>query len=165
MTDRLSSYGYSFQIKVITSLMTDKTFLQQIADILSPKYFESEANQWIVDIILKYHLEHKSSPTLDVMKVKLEDVDHDVLATQIKDHLKDAWKYTESEDLEFIKEQALDFCKNQEIKKAIMSSVELLKHGRYDDIKVQIDAAQRSGYSWQCQNVGYEYVQTRYSET
>ena len=31
MTDRLSSYGYSFQIKVITSLMTDKTFLQQIA--------------------------------------------------------------------------------------------------------------------------------------
>jgi len=155
MTDRLSSYGYSFQIKVITSLMTDKTFLQQIADILSPKYFESEANQWIVDIILKYHLEHKSSPTLDVMKVKLEDVDHDVLVTQIKEHLKDAWKYTESEDLEFIKEQALDFCKNQEIKKAIMSSVELLKHGRYDDIKVQIDDALKAGAD---KDIGHDYM-------
>ena len=35
MTDRLSSYGYAFQIKVITSLLTDKSFLQQISDILN----------------------------------------------------------------------------------------------------------------------------------
>ena len=33
MTDRLSSYGYAFQIKVITSLLTDKSFLEQISDI------------------------------------------------------------------------------------------------------------------------------------
>ena len=26
MTDRLSSYGYSFQIKVITALLTDKMY-------------------------------------------------------------------------------------------------------------------------------------------
>ena len=46
MKDRLSSYGYAFQIKVITALLTDKSFLQQISDILSPKYFESEANNY-----------------------------------------------------------------------------------------------------------------------
>ena len=51
MTDRLSSYGYSFQIKVIASLFTDKSFLQQISDILSPKYFESDANNWLVSTI------------------------------------------------------------------------------------------------------------------
>ena len=52
MTDRLSSYGYSFQIKVITSLLTDKGFLQQISDILIPEYFESDANEWIVQTVL-----------------------------------------------------------------------------------------------------------------
>ena len=31
MTDRLSSYGYAFQIKVITALLTDKSFLEQIS--------------------------------------------------------------------------------------------------------------------------------------
>ena len=117
MTDRLSSYGYSFQIKVITALLTDKSFLQQISDIILPSYFESDANNWIVDNILQYHTEYKSSPTLEVMKVKLEDIDHDVLKTQIVEHLKNAWKFTEATDLEFIKQQALDFCKNQEIKK------------------------------------------------
>ena len=135
MTDRLSSYGYAFQIKVITALLTDKSFLQQISDIMISSYFESDANSWIIDTILEYHKEYKSSPTLEVMKVKLEKVDHDLLKEQVVAHLKDAWKFTESEDLEYIKDQALDFCKNQEIKKAILSSVELLKNGDYDALK------------------------------
>ena len=164
MTDRLSSYGYNFQIKVITALLTDKTFLQQISDILSPKYFESEANNWLVNEILEYNTEYKASPTLEVLKVKLEDIDHDVLKTQIVQHLKDAWKYTESTDLEFIKQQALDFCKNQEIKKAILSSVELLKTGQYDDIKYQIDNAMKAGAD---KDIGHEYmtnIEERYSD-
>lgn len=164
MTDRLSSYGYSFQIKVITALFTDKMFLQQIADILSPGYFESDANNWIITTILEYHKEYKTTPTLEVMKVKLDDVEHDVLKEQIKAHLKDAWKYTEADDLQFIKQQAIDFCKNQEIKKAILTSVDLLKHGRYEDIKAKIDNALKAGGD---KDIGHDYmtsIDMRYTE-
>ena len=66
MTDRLSSYGYAFQIKVITALLVDKSFLQQISDIMLSSYFESEANSWIIDTILEYHKEYKSSPTFRI---------------------------------------------------------------------------------------------------
>lgn len=165
MTDRLSSYGYAFQIKVITSLMTDKGFLQQISDILTPTYFESDANQWVVNATLEYFKEYKTTPTLEVMKVKLQDVDNDVLVTQIKEHLKDAWKYTEATDLDFIKQQALDFCKNQEIKKAIIASVDLLKIGKYDEIKAKIDAALKSGGD---KDIGHDYMSSideRYAES
>lgn len=164
MTDRLSSYGYNFQIKVITALLTDKTFLQQISDILSPSYFESEANNWLIEQILRYNEDYKGSPTLEVLKVKLDDVEHDVLKTQIVQHLKDAWKYTESTDLEFIKQQALDFCKNQEIKKAILSSVELLKSGKYEEIKARVDNALKAGAD---KDIGHEYminIEERYSD-
>jgi replicative DNA helicase len=164
MTDRLSSYGYSFQIKVITALLTDKMFMQQISDILLPTYFESEANNWIVDNILDYNKEYKTSPTLEVMKVKIEAVEHEVLKQQIIDHLKDAWKFTEATDLQFIKEQALDFCKNQEIKKAILSSVDLLKNGRYDDIKAKIDDALKAGGD---KDIGHDYmtsIEERYTD-
>lgn len=155
MTDRLSSYGYNFQIKVITSLLTDKSFLQQISDIISPKYFESDANNWLVEQILDYNLQYKGTPTLEVLKVKLDDVEQEVLKSQIIQHLRDAWKYTESTDLDFIKQQALDFCKNQEIKKAILGSVELLKSGRYEEIKVQIDNALKAGAD---KDIGHEYM-------
>ena len=164
MTDRLSSYGYAFQIKVITSLLVDKSFLQQISDILIPSYFEADANNWIVDTILEYFKEYKSSPTLEVMKVKLEKVDHDVLKEQIIAHLKDAWKYTESPDLEYIKDQAMDFCKNQEIKKAILSSVELLKQGDYDGIKAKVDDALKAGAD---KDIGHDYmtsIEERYTD-
>jgi replicative DNA helicase len=164
MTDRLSSYGYAFQIKVITALLTDKSFLQQISDMLQAKYFESDANNWIVTTIQEYFEEYKSSPTLEVMKVKMENVDHDVLKTQIIQHLKDAWRYTEAEDLEYIKDQALDFCKNQEIKRAILSSVELLKSGRYDEIKTNIDNAMKAGAD---KDIGHDYmtsIEERYTE-
>ena len=155
MTDRLSSYGYAFQIKVITALLTDKSFLQQISDMLQAKYFESDANNWILTTIQEYFEEYKSSPTLEVMKVKMEKVDNDVLKTQIVQHLKDAWKFTEAQDLEYIKDQALDFCKNQEIKRAILSSVELLKSGRYDEIKTNIDNAMKAGAD---KDIGHDYM-------
>lgn len=165
MTDRLANFGYTFQIKVITSLFADKVFMQQISDILLPTYFESEANQWIVDTILEYGQEYKSSPTLEVMKVKLEDVDNDILKTQIIDHLKDAWKYVGAEDLEFIKEQAINFCRNQEIKKAILDSVPLLNKGEYEAIKGKIDAALKAGGD---KDIGHEYmtsIDERYTES
>jgi len=164
MTDRLSSYGYAFQIKVITGLLVDKSFLQQISDILSPKYFESEANNWIVETILDYQKEYNASPTLEVMKVKLEKVEQDVLKDQVVAHLKDAWKYTESSDLEYIKDQAMDFCKNQEIKKAILGSVELLKNGDYDGIKACVDEALKAGAD---KDIGHDYmtdIDARYTE-
>ena len=155
MTDRLSSYGYAFQIKVITSLLVDKSFLQQISDIMLPTYFESDANNWIVDTILEYFKDYKSSPTLEVMKVKLEKVEHDILKEQVIAHLKDAWRYTESPDLEYIKDQAMDFCKNQEIKKAILGSVELLKNGDYDGIKARVDEALKAGAD---KDIGHDYM-------
>lgn len=165
MTDRLSAFGYSFQVKVITSLLTSKTFLQRISDILEPKYFESEANQWIVNTILEYQKEYRDSPSLDVLKVQLDNEDNDVLKESVVSHLRDAWKYTDSNDLEYIKDKALDFCKNQEIKKAILKSVEMLKDGNYDGIKVAVDDAMKAGAD---EEIGHDYLSSmeeRYSES
>ena len=51
MVNKLSDFGYNFQIKLIASLFTDRLFLQQISDILERKFFESEANQFIINVI------------------------------------------------------------------------------------------------------------------
>ena len=51
MSDRLSEFGYTFQIKIITCLLKNKEFLQQINDILDDSYFENESNQFLVSTI------------------------------------------------------------------------------------------------------------------
>ncbi len=162
--DRLSSFGYTFQIKVISSLLTDKVFLQQISDILDPEYFESDANQWLIGEILEYSKEYKYSPTLEVLKVRIQSIDIEILKTEVVNNLKEAWKHVESNDLAFIKEQVVDFCKNQEIKKAILASVDLLKNGKYDDIKAKIDHAMKAGAD---KDIGHEYndsIADRYTD-
>jgi hypothetical protein len=154
MSDKLSNYGHGFQIKIVSSLLTDKAFLQQVADILLPDFFESEANQWIVETIVKYFSEYACAPTLDVFKIKMNDVDRDVLKTSIIETLKDSYRYLESNDLEFVKLETVDFCRNQCIKRAILDSVELLRKGQYDEIKSAIDAAMKAGAD---KEVGHEY--------
>ena len=152
--DKLTNYGHGFQIKTISSLLSDKAFLQQVSDILLPEFFESEANQWIVETIVKYFHEYKSSPTLDVFKIKVQEIDRDVVKASIIDSLKDSYKYLESNDLNFVKEEVLGFCKNQCLKRAILDSVEFLRKGEYDAIKAAIDAAMKSGAD---KEVGHEY--------
>jgi replicative DNA helicase len=164
MIDRLDGYGYNFQIKIITCLLKDRAFLHQISDVLNPSYFESEATNWVVRTILKYWDDYRNSPTLEVLKVEVEKISIEILKSEVKDKIKDAIKHFDATDLDYVKEQTLDFCKNQTLKKAILDSVDLLKSGEYDKIKYKIDNAIKSGGD---RNLGHIYSQEindRYSE-
>ena len=71
MQDNLSQFGHTFQIKVVTALLSDRLFLQQVSDIIEPNYFESQANYWIVEKIISYYNIYKSAPTQEVFKSEL----------------------------------------------------------------------------------------------
>jgi len=163
--DKLTEYGWSFQVKAIAAMFTDRGFLQQIADIIQPEYFESDANIWLLEIILDHFREYKSPPTKDVIKVKITDITDEVLKVAILEQLKEIFRYMESDDLTFVKDEILTFCKNQEIKKAITESVQLLSVGNFDAIKSTIDTAMKAGADT---DVGLDYkkdVINRYTES
>ncbi len=50
----IDEYGPSFQMKVISSLLTHKEFLQNINDVLSDEYFSNPAHKWVINEILKH---------------------------------------------------------------------------------------------------------------
>jgi len=165
MINKLSDFGYNFQVKLIAALLTDKNFLQQISDILDYKYFESEATSFIVKCIKSHVIEFKAPPTMEVMKVKIKELKDDVLETSVVSSLKDAMRNVESTDLAFIKEESIKFCKNQKLKGAIVESVNLLESGEFEAIKVKIDEAMKAGGD---RNIGHEYnidVDDRYKES
>ena len=164
MTDKLSEYGFGFQVKVIAALFTDRIFLQQIADIIQADYFESDSNSWLLEVILEHFREYKTPPSKDVLKVKITEIENDILKTAVLEQLKEVFRYMESDDLSFVKDEILKFCKNQEIKRAIMDSVTLLKMGNYDEIKSKMDSAMKAGADT---NIGLDYINdvaSRYNE-
>ncbi len=153
--DTLQLYGTGFQTKLLAVLMKDRIYLQQIHDILDPKYFTSEANQWIAATVMKYFNEYKNTPTLEVMKVELDSMESEILKPMVVDCLKDVLKHVEAEDLSYIKDRTLDFCKNQKLKGAILESVQLLQQGNYEAIKTAVDEAMKAGGD---RNIGHEYI-------
>jgi replicative DNA helicase len=131
--------------------------------MLDEEHFGSQAHKWIVKEILNYYQKYHTNPTMDVLKVEMKKVTNDVLKLSIKEQLREAYQSTD-DDIEYIQEEFSTFCKNQQLKKALLNSVDLLKAGDYDSIKIMIENAMKAG---QDKNIGHEYnkdVESRYRE-
>ena len=159
----LATYGTSFQIKVLSSLLTHKEFLQNINDILSEEYFDNQAHRWIIGEILNYYEQYHTTPTMEVLKVEMKKVSNEVLQLSIKEQLREAYKASD-EDLEYVEKEFSSFCKNQQLKKALLNSVDLLNSGDFESIRGLIDNALKAGAE---KNIGHEYLkdtEARYRE-
>jgi replicative DNA helicase len=159
----LNQYGPAFQIKVISSLLTHKEYLTNIHDIISEEYWDNQAQKWIIKEILNYYDKYHTTPSMDVLKIEMKRIDNDVLALSIKEQLKLAYQSTD-EDLKYVQEEFSTFCKNQQLKKALLNSVDLLKAGDFDGIKFLVESALKAG---QDKNVGHEYnkdIESRFRE-
>jgi len=154
-SENFNQFGPTFQSKIISSLLTDNKFIQTISDILEPKFFDSDANKWLTKQVSKYFYEFRKAPTLEVLKIKINQMDDDILKVSVIENLKEAWRNIEATDLEFVKQETLGFCKNQVLKGAIIESIDLLEQKNYDEIKVKIDEAMKAGSE---RDLGHDYI-------
>ena len=89
MINKLAEFGHTFQVKSVACLMKDSNFIAQIYDILDESHYDSDSLKWIVKECKKYFDEYKKPITLDVFKVKTNEVNNDVLKVSIVESLKD----------------------------------------------------------------------------
>ena len=132
-------------------------------DVLSEEYFDNQAHKWIVKHILDYHEQYNTTPTMEVLKVEMKKVENEVLQLSIKEQLREAYQ-SSTADLEYIEKEFSSFCKNQQLKKALLNSVDLLNSGDFESIRGLIDNALKAGND---KNIGHEYLkdtEARYRE-
>lgn len=149
-----NEYGHDFQVKALTCMFTDKYFLSQIVDQLYPRYFESEGTEYIANIIIEYYEKYKDTPSAEVVAFQIGNLKDDDDKREANAVMRQVGKFIESSDLEFIKESIIQFCKNQEMKKAVIRSVDLLESGNYEEIYELIGTALTVGMDT---NLGHDY--------
>lgn len=150
MTDKapietLEHFGGEFQAKILSLLLRNYPFVQQVFDIVDPEYFESDARKWIARTIIEHFKKYKKLPTVNVFMTEVGKVKSDVSQVAIKAELRTVQMHVSDDDLDYVKDKFLEFCKNQTLKAAIYDSVDLLEAHEYDGIKVLIDNAMRAG--------------------
>ena len=153
--DTLVKYGTSYQTKVVASLISDAKFLEQVYEITKPNFFESQANQWVVGETLKYFNEFKTSPSMEIFKIRVADIEDKVLKQTVIEQLKGIYLQIGTEDLPAIKKEYRKFAKNQRVKDALLKSVDLLKGGEYDKIIDTMNAASKVGEEV---DLGLDYI-------
>jgi replicative DNA helicase len=158
---QLSAYGVGFQIKVLNSLLKNKEFLININDILEAESFDNPAHKWIVEEILLYYSKYHTTPSLDFLSVEVKKIENEVLRVSIIEQLKEAYKIT-NDDKEFVELEFANFCRNQQLKKALFQSVELYEKGDIESIWGLMDRTRKAGTE---KNIGHEYnkdIESRY---
>jgi replicative DNA helicase len=161
--DSLDKYGNSFQTKVLGLLLTDRKFLVDVSDSVTDDYFENTARKWIVNRLNKYFDEFHTTPTMEALQIEVKKEDNEVLKIAVVEELKEAYKMADNAiDKEYIEQEFLKFCQNQQMKKAIMTSVDLLNDGDYESIRTLISKAIVTS---QEKNIGHDFaldVEARY---
>ena len=110
--NKLSQYGLPFQLKVINQLLTNKEFLLNIRDTIQEEYFDNSSLQWIVTRTLKYFDYYHTSPTLEALQIEVKKLDNDLLKTNVIEQLRESYRI-ENSDVEYVREEFSNFCKNQ----------------------------------------------------
>ena len=153
-----SRYGKTFQEGLAALILEDRAFCDQIREVLETEYFELKYLQVFVDKIFAYKESYNVHPTskilTTILRIELDD-ETDAVKKQTRDFFARIYN-TEIKDAEFVKNTALDFCRKQVLKSAMIQSVSLLKSSSFDEIAKVINDALKLGND---SNFGYDYIQ------
>jgi replicative DNA helicase len=161
---KLVQYGPVFQVKVLGALLTQRQFLINIIDSLDSEYFESSAHKWIIEYIQKYFSEYHTTPTVETLSIEVKKIENEVLRISIAEALREAYKMSDNSDLEWVENEFSTFCRNQQVKKAILGSVQLLEMNDFESILQLISKAVNAGED---KTIGLDYnldIEARYRE-
>ena len=152
-----SQFGKSFQENLCQLILLDRAFADQMKEILNINFLELNYLQVFVKKIFDYKDKYKMHPSVDIMTTILRaDISGENTLTQkqVRDFFARMAK-TSVQDIEYIQDTAVDFCKKQVLKEAMMKSIPLLRKSSFEDIQKLINDAMKLGTN---NDYGYHYL-------
>jgi hypothetical protein len=151
-----SKYGKSFQEKLCMLILDDRPFADQIEEVLDVGFLELNYLKLFLNKVFDYRKKYGVHPSRDIMKTILRselDNENELTTKQVREF------YVRSQinactDVEYIKDTALDFCKKQNLKSAMVKSIGLLQSSSFDEISQVINDSLKlgmdndEGYNW-----------------
>tara|TARA_A100001391_G_scaffold137063_1_gene95713 strand:- start:297 stop:1664 length:1368 start_codon:yes stop_codon:yes gene_type:complete len=149
-------YGKAFQEGLIQLIYEDRPFADQITEVLDVSFLELEYLRVFVDKVLSYRNRYGTHPSAEaiitILRTDLDDED-EVVQKQVREFFAKI-SSRDPTDVEYIKEQSLDFCRKQNLKEAMLKSVNLLQTCSFDEISKVINDSLKLGSD---NNFGYDY--------
>jgi len=153
-----SKFGNMFQENLAKLILMDRAYSDQIGEVLETEYFETKYLKRFTNLIYQYKEKYEVHPSMNLMASLINtemDKEDDLVIKQVRDFLIRIHSDPAVQGEEYIKDTALDFCKKQKLKEAIVKSVRLLEKSSFDEISDLINEALKLGQS---NDFGYHYL-------
>ncbi len=165
-----ANFGKSFQEKVLQSLIVDRMWATQFIEVfdvdecLDQNYLKFVANKYI-----GHYKDYKEFPSNDLLTTIITDGltnERDmVLREQCHAFMRRVVTNLDLGDLPWVKERAFTFCRQQTLKKALLSCVDVIQSEKYEKV---VDIMRGAITAGSATNAGHDYnndIDARYSET
>lgn len=155
-----SKFGKSFQENLCHIILDDRPFADQIFEVLDENYLELSHLRVFLKKIKQYKEKYRVHPTRKIMTSIIRtglDAEQDSVQKMLRDYYARVLSHdVDQSEAGYIKDRALDFCKKQELQKAFIKSVDLMKTSSFDEIAKLINDALKAGTS---NDLGYDYME------
>jgi KaiC/GvpD/RAD55 family RecA-like ATPase len=152
-----AEFGKPFQEKLAFCILEDAQFANQIGEVLDYNFFELRYIQVFVKKIYDFKNRFGKYPSKSTFEALLRTEignENDVVQKQVRSFYAQFTASGNSIDIDYVKQNAIEFCKKQKLKEAMLKSVELLKKSSFDEIRSLVDTALKLGTN---PDVGYLY--------
>tara|TARA_R110002020_G_scaffold12987_3_gene47034 strand:- start:2703 stop:4058 length:1356 start_codon:yes stop_codon:yes gene_type:complete len=137
-------FGSNFQENLCQLMFEDRPFFDQITEVLDISFFDKKYLQIFAKALIDYRDKYNTHPNVEVMitVLRTELNHHDkAVSSKVRTFFDKVHKSDGVEESEFIKDKAVDFCRKQVLKQAMMKSVNLLKNSSFEEIEKVIKDA------------------------
>jgi len=134
----LGYLGYRFQTEFINQILhpANRKFADRIIDIVHAKYFDNEYFRLIIATIKDYYERFEKIPAWDTLETILKVEIKDKITQEYVFEITKEIRNLEVEDWEYVQAEALNFCRQQELKRAndkVSKIIEAGDFGRYEE--------------------------------
>jgi replicative DNA helicase len=137
-------------------ILDDRAFADQIEEVLDVNFLELNYLKCFLNKVFNYRKKYEVHPSRDIMKTILRselDNENELTSKQVREYYVRS-QVTAVNDVEYIKDTALDFCKKQNLKSAMVKSIGLLQNSSFDEISQVINDSLKLGMD---NDEGYDY--------
>lgn len=136
MTEKnFGALGAEYQTSLLKIIIEDKKFAETIIDVIEPSYFDNNSFKFIIKNLKEWNENFKSFPSYDALKQKIQSENSSDTVLRSNIDTLDAIKKHElaGGDINFTKEKAYNFCKQQVLKKALKEVESITVSGEFEE--------------------------------
>lgn len=137
-------FGKNFQEKLCQLMLEDRPFFDQIMEVLDITFFEKKYLQIFAQTLINYRSKYNTHPNSEVMMTLLRtELNHHDKATAqaVREFYARIHTSDGVHEAEYVKDKAIDFCRKQVLKGAMIKSAALLKSSSFEEIEKLIKEA------------------------